>query len=312
MTLNQLKYVVEVAKENSINRAASKLFVSQSVLSTSIQKLEKEIGHPIFTRTNHGVTLTPFGQTFVSYIASIHNQLVQLDYLIYQNSPKNEFVLSVASTGFYFLDKTCAQLYSKYQAMGLRVEEYEGDIYNVADMVANTTAEIGIIHLWNCYKSSYIKQISAKGLQYYPITSLDIAITVGSRNPLFYSEEDSVLPNALKNYPTIKYTYMDSGPYSDIYKRLHLPNSGNNFVVTSRSTIYETLRNSDAYYLNSTYFLDYLPIDSAVPYANLRTLRLKDCQIHSEIGWIKRKNHPLSTLSDEVINNLTQYFSEHI
>lgn len=76
MTLNQLKYVVEVAKENSINRAASKLFVSQSVLSTSIQKLEKEIGHPIFTRTNHGVTLTPFGQTFVSYIASIHNQLV--------------------------------------------------------------------------------------------------------------------------------------------------------------------------------------------------------------------------------------------
>lgn len=44
MTFNQLKYVVAVAKTGSINKAAADLFISQSVVSTAIAGLEKEIG----------------------------------------------------------------------------------------------------------------------------------------------------------------------------------------------------------------------------------------------------------------------------
>ena len=66
MTFNQLKYVVAVAKTGSINKAAADLFISQSVVSTAIAGLEKEIGHDIFVRSNRGVALTPFGHTFVS------------------------------------------------------------------------------------------------------------------------------------------------------------------------------------------------------------------------------------------------------
>ena len=55
MTLNQLKYIVEAAKAGSINRAAANLFVSQSVLSTSIKNFETEIGRTIFNRTPNGV-----------------------------------------------------------------------------------------------------------------------------------------------------------------------------------------------------------------------------------------------------------------
>ena len=39
MTLNQIKYVIEVANAGSINKAASNLFISQSVLSASISSL---------------------------------------------------------------------------------------------------------------------------------------------------------------------------------------------------------------------------------------------------------------------------------
>jgi DNA-binding transcriptional LysR family regulator len=312
MTLNQLKYVVEVAKAGSINRAAANLFVSQSVLSTTINKLEREIGHAIFTRTNHGVSPTAFGRTFISYVSSIQEQLLQLDHLIYHSTPRHEFTLSIGSTGYYFLDKACAEIYKKYQAMGIRIEEYEDHINNIADMVSNAAAELGIIHLWTCYKSSYVKQIHTKGLQYYPISTLDVAVTVGKNNPLFYAQEDAVPVSALAPYPTIKYTYLDAGPYSDIYSRLRLPDSGNHFVVTSRSTIYETLRNTDAYYLNSIYPLNVLTPDGSDSYAQFRTLRLKDCPIHSEIGWIKRKNHALSSPADEIIGQLTQYFAAPI
>ena len=63
MTFNQLKYVVAVAEVGSINKAAAKLFVSQSVVSTAIASLEHEIGHEIFVRNSRGVVLTSFGHT---------------------------------------------------------------------------------------------------------------------------------------------------------------------------------------------------------------------------------------------------------
>lgn len=312
MTLSQLKYVVEVAKTGSINRAAANLFVSQSVLSTSINKLETEIGRSIFNRSNRGVSLTPFGHTFVSYVSSIQAQLLQLDHLVYHSTPKHEFSLSLASTGYYFVDQICTDIYKKYKAMGIRIEEYESSINDIADMVADSETEIGITHLWTCYKSGYLKQLRAKGLQYYPIANLDVAVTVGEKNPLFHSGRDTISAAELKDFPAIKYFYMDSGPYSDIYSRLRIPDAGNNFVVSSRSILYETLRNSDAYYLNSIYPLDILKPEGPTSYSGFCTLRLKDCSIRSEIAWIKRENHTLSPLADEVVSRITQYFSSVI
>ena len=287
MTLNQLKYIVEAAKAGSINRAAANLFVSQSVLSTSIKNFETEIGRTIFNRTPNGVSLTPFGITFVSYVSSIQSQLQQLDYLIYHSTPKIEFSLSIASTGYYFLDLICADIYKKYKAMGIRIEEYENSINGIADMVVDSVAEIGVTHLWTCYKPGYLKQLSSRGLLYYPIAELDVAIT-------------------------IKYVYLDSGPYSDIYNRLHLPDAGSYFVVSSRSILYQTLHSSDAYYLNSAYPHNITQAEAYTPYSSFRTLRLKDCNIRSEIAWIKKDNRPLSPLADEVIKRIIQNFSSAI
>ena len=43
------------------------------------------------------------------------------------------------------------------------------------------------------------------------------------------------------------------------------------------------------------------------PYPH-RTLLLRDCPIHSEIGWIKRADTPLSPIAQETINLLYEYF----
>ena len=50
MTFQQLQYVSEVAHLGSINRAAHKLFVSQSSVSNTIKALETELGIQIFHR----------------------------------------------------------------------------------------------------------------------------------------------------------------------------------------------------------------------------------------------------------------------
>lgn len=312
MTLNQLKYVVEIAKTGSINGAANNLFVSQSVLSTAISSLEKEIGHAIFIRSNRGVRLTAFGHTFVSYVASIQTQLDQLDHLINHGSKQQACGLSIASTGYYFLDKICADIYWKYSSGGIRIELTEDHINNIADAVAGQDADFGVINLWSCYKSSYLNQIHAKGLQYYPIATLKIAITVGEQNPLFHCNKEALSPEDLDSFPAVMYAYNDSGPYSNIYSKLHLRGSNSRIVTSSRSVIYETLRNTDAFYLNSIYPFDLLDAGEPTTYSHFRTFPLKDCQIYSEIAWIKREDYTLSMLANEVVNQIMHYFSGHI
>ncbi|MGO4375948.1 LysR family transcriptional regulator, partial [Paenibacillus sp. MCAF20] len=56
MTLQQLKYVIEVANRGSINEAAKRLFISQPSLSNAIKDLEEEMGIAIFDRSNKGIS----------------------------------------------------------------------------------------------------------------------------------------------------------------------------------------------------------------------------------------------------------------
>lgn len=62
-----LKYIVAVAEEADFSRAAERLFQTQPSLSLQIRGIEEDIGFPIFTRTRHGVTITPAGAIVVAY-----------------------------------------------------------------------------------------------------------------------------------------------------------------------------------------------------------------------------------------------------
>ena len=67
MTFQQLTYVVEISKCGSINKAAHKLFLSQSGISTAVRELEEELGIKFFVRSNRGVEFTPEGKEFLGY-----------------------------------------------------------------------------------------------------------------------------------------------------------------------------------------------------------------------------------------------------
>ena len=64
MTLQQLKYVIEVAERGSITEAAKSLFIAQPSLSAAIRELEEEMATNIFVRKSRGILLTPEGTEF--------------------------------------------------------------------------------------------------------------------------------------------------------------------------------------------------------------------------------------------------------
>jgi transcriptional regulator, lysR family protein len=65
MDLKQLEYIVGIAEEKNITKAAKKLYITQSALNQTLLKLEKEIGEPLFERSKLNLYLTVIGKIYV-------------------------------------------------------------------------------------------------------------------------------------------------------------------------------------------------------------------------------------------------------
>lgn len=102
MTFSQLNYVIEIAKSGSINKAATRLFVSQSSLSNSIQELEKELDITIFSRSTRGIELTADGSEFLSYIRPLVEQQQQIKDLYAKKTHTPCLRLSISTQRYPF------------------------------------------------------------------------------------------------------------------------------------------------------------------------------------------------------------------
>ena len=78
MTLNQLEYVLAVAKYGSYKNAALKTTISQPALSMQILKLENELGLRIFDRSNSPLSLTADGELFLERAQEIVTSATRL------------------------------------------------------------------------------------------------------------------------------------------------------------------------------------------------------------------------------------------
>jgi len=71
MNIEQLEYLIEVARTGAVSAAANNLHVSQSAVSKSISRLEQDLGLSLFTRSRTGLTPTPAGLPFIDKAAEI-------------------------------------------------------------------------------------------------------------------------------------------------------------------------------------------------------------------------------------------------
>lgn len=71
MDLKQLEYIVQIAEEKNITKAAKKMYITQSALNQTLLKLEKEIGALLFKRTKLSLELTEIGELYVKQAKKI-------------------------------------------------------------------------------------------------------------------------------------------------------------------------------------------------------------------------------------------------
>ncbi|MEY2819623.1 MAG: LysR family transcriptional regulator [Chloroflexota bacterium] len=95
MEIHQLTYFVAVAETGSFSRAAERCNVAQPSLSQQIQKLEQELGEPLFDRLPRKVVLTDAGRMLLPRAINILSDLHDIKHTLNQNIDSGHGLLSV-------------------------------------------------------------------------------------------------------------------------------------------------------------------------------------------------------------------------
>ena len=93
MKLEVFEYLVALEKYGSLNKAASRLYVSQPNLSNVLTSFEQEIGYPVIYRSHQGVRFTEKGKQ-VLLIA--HNILKEKEKLMSINTDHHRLSLKIS------------------------------------------------------------------------------------------------------------------------------------------------------------------------------------------------------------------------
>lgn len=126
MTLQQLEYILAVARHGHFGRAADACNVTQPTLSAMIGKLEEEIGAKLFDRNRQPICPTPVGERVVQQAREVLAQADSIKDIVKeeQQSVGGKFRLGILPTiAPYLLPRFFPQLMKKYPALDIRVQE---------------------------------------------------------------------------------------------------------------------------------------------------------------------------------------------
>lgn len=126
MTHNELEYLITIYDTGNFSLAAKKLYISQSALSQSIQKLEKNLNISLFIRSNTGVKPTPFCQQLVDLARPISNQWNQFMQDVNQLVENQQSELVVGMNAFLMKNLASSILsifQKKYPQINLKLVE---------------------------------------------------------------------------------------------------------------------------------------------------------------------------------------------
>jgi DNA-binding transcriptional LysR family regulator len=145
------------AKNGSLTKAASELYISQPAVSQSIKQLEKLIGGKLFIRTNKGMDLTYEGRIIFEYIkqANILIDMAEKKFSQLKQLAFGEINIGASDTIIkYYLIKLIKQFHLKYPKISLKITNRTS--LETVQLLKTGKVDIGFINL-PC-DDSYIEQ----------------------------------------------------------------------------------------------------------------------------------------------------------
>jgi DNA-binding transcriptional LysR family regulator len=299
LTLQQLKYVIEVSKQGSINEAAKRLFISQPSLSNAIRELEEELQITIFERSNKGISLSKEGVEFLSYARQVVEQaeLLESRYLNAKPSPQH---FSVSTQHYAFAVNAFVSLVREYGNEEYEFALRETQTYEIIEDVKSLRSEIGILYL-NEFNGKVIKKLlKAANLEFNSLFTAKPHIFISSKNPL--AVQSSVTIEQLQIYP---YLSFDQGEYNSFHfseEILSTLTHKKSIRVNDRATLFNLLIGLNGYTISTGVLSADLNGNEIIP------VPLESDEIIN-VGWISHRNTSLSMLGVAYVQALKQIIS---
>lgn len=150
MELRQLRYLVEIADEGNLGRAARRLYVSQPALSYALKELETELGVRLFDRHAGGVRATAAGRDVVE---EARKTLLQADQVLAAAQRHVRAAVGVLRVGFEasgageLTTRSRAEFSRRHPAV--RVEPKRFEWGQEADALRDGRADVAFVWLPN-------------------------------------------------------------------------------------------------------------------------------------------------------------------
>ena len=221
LRLEDLKYLVEIERCGSINKAAQNLFLSHSTLSYLVQTFEQELGYPIFVRSKRGMVPTPRGAEILS---ECHVILDLIDHWYDRSQAPQSMKGHVQITLIPILARMLGldmliRLKQNYPGLTIHLEERKLFLLeDVISQLSKPSARILVGSLSDPERAVFEQKISQE--ENWSVCWSDgdaLALHISTKHPL--AQKDLLYPEELSSLPLL--FYPDSGGkfgYSDILK----------------------------------------------------------------------------------------------
>lgn len=193
MDIQQMKYFLAVAREESISRAAKFLYITQPSLTRQIQSMEREVGRSLFVRGGRRLTLTETGAHLrkrAEEIVSLYEKK-ESELLRPLETPGGDVFIGGGET---YAMKLLISVAKETRELNpdIRFHLFSGDIADVCERLDKGLIDFGLV-------------IEPADLSKYEFLRLPVSDTWGvllrKDNPLALKK--SVTPDDLRSVPVI-------------------------------------------------------------------------------------------------------------
>ena len=203
MTLQQLRYVDQVATVGSISEAARKLFVSQPTLTEAVRTLEEELRVAIFNRSAKGVTVTREGEEFLASARQILDDAARIQEK-YTGKAVRRPQFAVSCQHYAFAVEAFMEVVKECSAESYDFTLRETVTSEIIDDVARHRSEIGVLYLSSRNERVISKLLKKESLTFEELFVSRPHVFLGKRHPLA-KKKGGVTPKELDDYPFISF-----------------------------------------------------------------------------------------------------------
>ncbi len=178
MEILQLRYFLELANRQHVSKTAEYLHISQPSLSSTIKKMEDELGVPLFIRNGRGIVLSDYGKVYRDYA---EDALLALDNgrsVLKEMHGERETTFKLGMLSPYVWADLISAFEKKYPEINISRYSYEGNLYVSGLLDNKIDLYLGGINVTNDprlhYDTLYVDQM---------------VLLVNRKNPLYKLKE---------------------------------------------------------------------------------------------------------------------------